>query len=154
MDKRDVIVQLKASEISIVELFKDLLIELKVFKFQITMAVLLSKVKNSNEIEYSLVYFNSLAKTVIGSNKFGLNQVFQEIIYRLDNWVGNGCGLIVEEVDNQYLNVSSYLPLSGSTYIKLPVELRHPIKGLINIQNNDNKCFFVVSCKTFKFEWC
>ena len=154
MDKRDVIVQLKASEISIVELFKDLLIELKVFKFQITMAVLLSKVKNSNEIEYSLVYFNSLAKTVIGSNKFGLNQVFQEIIDRLDNWVGNGCGLIVEEVDNQYLNVSSYLPLSGSTYIKLPVELRHPIKGLINIQNNDNKCFFVVSCKTFKFEWC
>ena len=154
MDKRDVIVQLKASEISIVELFKDLLIELKVFKFQITMAVLLSKVKNSNEIEYSLVYFNSLAKTVIGSNKFGLNQVFQETIYRLDNWVGNGCGLIVEEVDNQYLNVSSYLPLSGSTYIKLPVELRHPIKGLINIQNNDNKCFFVVSCKTFKFEWC
>ena len=42
---------------------------------------------------------------------------------------------------NQYLNISSYLPLNGSTYIKLHVELRHPMKGLINIQNNDNKCF-------------
>ena len=31
--KRDVIVQLKASKISIVELFKDLLIELKGFKY-------------------------------------------------------------------------------------------------------------------------
>ena len=31
--------------------------------------------------------------------------------------------------------------MSGSTYIKLPDELKHPMKGLINIQNNDNKCF-------------
>ena len=33
------------------------------------------------------------------------------------------------------------MPLSGGTYIKLPVELQHPMKGLINIQNNVNKCF-------------
>ena len=45
VDKKDVIVQLKSSEISIVELFKDLLIELKGFKYQITLAFLLSKVK-------------------------------------------------------------------------------------------------------------
>ena len=70
-----------------------------------------------------------------------LDQSFQEIIYRLDNWISNGSGWIVEEIINQYLNVSSYLPLSGSTCIKLPAESRHPMKGLINIQNNDNKCF-------------
>ena len=74
VDKKDVNVQLKSSEISIVELFKDLLIELKGFKYQIALAVLLSKVKNSGEIEYSPVYFNSLNKTVIRSNKFKLNQ--------------------------------------------------------------------------------
>ena len=68
VDKRDVIVQLKASEISIVQLFKDLLIELKGFKYQITLVVLLSKVKNSGEVEYSPVYFNSLTKTVINSD--------------------------------------------------------------------------------------
>ena len=39
----------------------------------------------------------------------------------------------------QYLNVSSYLPLSGNTYIKLPIELQHPMKGLLNIKNSDNK---------------
>ena len=65
------IVQLKASIISIVELFKDLLIKLKGFKYQITLAVSLSKVKNSDQIEYSPVYFNSLTKTVI-NNKFKL----------------------------------------------------------------------------------
>ena len=47
----------------------------------------------------------------------------------------------MEEIYSQYLNISSYLPLSGSTYIKLPAELRHPMKGLINIKNDDNKCF-------------
>ena len=74
-DKRDFVLQLKASEIVIKELFKDLLIELKGFKYQITLAVLLSKMKNSSEVEYSPVYFNSLTKTVI-NNKF---QSFQEI---------------------------------------------------------------------------
>ena len=133
VDKRDVIVQLKSSQISIVKLFKDLLIELKGFKYQVTLAVLLSKVKNSGEVEYSLVYFNSLPKTVI-NNKFKLN-------YRLENWVIHGSGWIVQEIISQFLNVSSYLPLSGSTYIKLPAELQHPMKELINIKNNDNKCF-------------
>ena len=114
VDKRDVVFQLKASEISIVELFKDLLIELKGFKYQITLAVLLSKVKNSGSIEYSPVYCNSLTKTVI-NNKFGLDQSFQEIIHRLDNWISHGSSWVVEEIISQFLNVSSYLPLSGST---------------------------------------
>ena len=73
VDKRDVVVQLKASEISIVELFKDLLTELKGFKYQITLAVLLSKMKNRGEIEYSPVHFHSLIKTVI-NKKFKLDQ--------------------------------------------------------------------------------
>ena len=51
VDRRDAIVQLKASQLSIAELFKNLLIELKEFKYQITLAVLLSKVKNSGEVE-------------------------------------------------------------------------------------------------------
>ena len=85
------IVQLKASEISIKELFKDLLIELKGFKYQITLCVLLSKVKNSGFIEYSPVHFNSLTKTVIG-DKFKLGQCFNEIIHRLENWISYGSG--------------------------------------------------------------
>ena len=140
VDKRDVVIQLKASKISIVELFKDLLIELRGFKYQINLAVLLSKVKNSGSIEYSPVYFNSLTKTVI-NNKFRLDQSFQEIIYWLENWISHGSGWIAEEIISQCSNLSSYLPLSGSTYVKLPKELNHPMKGLINIQNNYNKCF-------------
>ena len=32
-------------------------------------------------------------------------------------------------------------PLVGNTYIELPDELKNLVKGLINIKNNDNKCF-------------
>ena len=99
------------NKLSIKNLFKDLLNELKDFKYQITLAVLLSKVKNNGEIEYSTVYFNSLTKTVINDN-YELDQTFQEMIYRLDNWISYGSGWIVEETYNQYLNISSYLPLS------------------------------------------
>ena len=125
VDKRDVVVQLKASELSITKLFKNLSNELKGFKYQIILAVLLSKVKNNSETEYSPVYFNYLTKTVINED-YKLDQAFQEIIYRLDNWISHGSGWIVENIYSQYLNVSSYLPLIGSTYVKLPNELKHP----------------------------
>ena len=105
------------------------------------MCVLLSKAKNSEHTEYRPVYFNSLTKTVVSDNYF-LGQCFNEINYRLENWISHGSGWIVEEIISQFLNLSSYLPLSGNTYSKLPVEIKRPMKGLINIQNNDNKCFF------------
>ena len=55
----------------------DLLIELKGFKYQITLSVLLCKLKNSGSVEYSPVYFKSLTKTVIG-DKFKLDQSFKK----------------------------------------------------------------------------
>ena len=39
------------------------------------------------------------------------------------------------------INISTYRPLVGSSYIDLPIELKHPRKGLINIKDNDQKCF-------------
>ena len=39
------------------------------------------------------------------------------------------------------MNISISSPLIGSKYIELYDELQNPMKGLINIKNNDNKCF-------------
>ena len=52
-----------------------------------------------------------------------------------------GSGWIVELIESQYINISTYRPLSGSSYVKLFVELKSSKKGLINIKNNDQKCF-------------
>ena len=59
----------------------------------------------------------------------------------IDNWINEGSGWIIEFIESQYINISTYRPLSGSSYIDLPVELRSPRKGLINIKNKDKKCF-------------
>ena len=101
VDKKDVIVQLKSSEISVVDLFKDLLVELNGFKYQITLYVLLSKVKIIDFTEHSPVYFNALTKTVIG-NKYFLDHCFNEIIFRLENWISHGSGWNVEEIISHY----------------------------------------------------
>ena len=138
--KKDIIIQLESSEIDIENLFKDLLMEKEGFKYQIPLCVLLSKVKSIDFIEYSTVYLNSLTKTVIGE-KYYLNECFNEIIFRLENWITHESGWNVDSILNQYLNISSCKPLTGSTYCKLPKELCHPMKGLIIIQNNNNKCF-------------
>ena len=91
VDKKDVIIQLKSSEISIKYLFKDVLIEMKGFKYQVTLQVLLSKVKSIGFIECSTVYFIFLTKTVIGK-KYHLNESFNEIIFRLENSISHGGG--------------------------------------------------------------
>ena len=48
------------------------------------LSVLSSKIKTNGSIEYSPAYFNSTTKTVI-NHEFGLDQSFQEILYRIDN---------------------------------------------------------------------
>ena len=59
----------------------------------------------------------------------------------IDNWINEGSGRIVKLIESQYINISTYRPLSGSSYIDLPVELKNPRKGLINIKNKDQKLF-------------
>ena len=44
-------------------------------------------------------------------------------------------------METQYVNISVYSPMIGSTYMELSDELKNSIKGLIYIKNNDNKCF-------------
>ena len=64
IEKKDPIVQLEASKLSIKNLFNDLLDKLKGFKYQITVKVLSKKYKLNGEIEFRPVYFNSVQKTV------------------------------------------------------------------------------------------
>ena len=140
VDKKDVIVQLEASKSSIKDLFNDLLNETRGFKYQITVKVLLKKHKSNGEIEFAPVYFNSSTKTV-KNYKYNIDQYFQETLYRIDAWINRGSGWIIESIESQYINISTYRPLVGSSYIDLPTELKHPKKRLINIKNNDQKCF-------------
>ena len=65
-------------------MFKDLLDEIKSFKYRITINILLSKRKENGDIEFSPVYFNSTTKTVINL-EYDLDKSFEGILYKTDN---------------------------------------------------------------------
>ena len=140
VERKDPIVQLEASKLSIKDLFSNLINEMKGFKYQITVKILLKKYKPNREIEFAPVYFNSSTKLVV-NHRYELNKSFQEILYKIDAWIDKGSDWIVELIESQYINIMTYKPLVGISYIDLPIELSSPRKGLINIKNNDQKCF-------------
>ena len=141
-------VQLEASKSIIKDLLKDLLDEIKGFKYQVTVKVLLSKHKENGAMEFAPVYFNSTTKAVINS-KYTLINLFKKCR------MGSIIRLIkdlIESVYIEYVNISIFslclfFNLSGSTYIELPGRLRNSMKGLININKNDNKCFLWCNIK-------
>ena len=101
---------------------------------------MLERYKLNGEIEFSPVYFDSVTKTVI-NHRFRLENYFQKILYMIDVWINKESGWIFESIESQYINISTYRTLSGSSYLNLPVELRNPKKLLIYIKNKDQKCF-------------
>ena len=49
---------------------------------------------------------------------------------------------IIGSVTDHNINISKYNLLASSSYIKLPKELDHPEKGLINVQSFNNNEHF------------
>ena len=58
-----------------------------------------------------------------------------------DVWINEGSGWNIESIESQYIDISNYRPLSGSSSMNLSVKLKSPRKGLINIKKKDQKCF-------------
>ena len=73
----DPLARLEANKPVIENLFRDLLIEMKGFKYQIELKVLLRKQKENGDKEVTTVHFNSTAKSVINLNNYGLYKSFQ-----------------------------------------------------------------------------
>ena len=127
---------------------EDLLKTMKGFKFIETLEVTFEKQtidsKTGERVSiYKTAFFNGKAKTITKANdiEHELSMSRQEILNTIYKWVSEGSGRVIDRIDSNYINVTIYQPLNGSSYIELPTELRNPKKGLINIKSKDNKCF-------------
>ena len=106
IELKDPLVQLEPSKLGIIDLLKDLLVETNGFKYQITMKLLLRKYKENGGIKFDSIHFNSTTKTVINS-EYGLDKYFQEILYRIDNWINEGSDLVMSLwIKNMWLFLS------------------------------------------------
>ena len=92
---------------------------------------------------YKTAFFNSKAKIVtkVDGIEPELNMSRQEIMNAIDKWVSEGSGWVIDSINNDCINVTTYKPLHGSNYIELPIELQNSAKGLINMKNKDEECF-------------
>ena len=99
--------------------------------------------KQGNGITTKTAFFNSKTKTLINASE--INEALQlsreELVKAIGQWLSEGSGWTIMSIDSHYINLTQYQPLKGSSYIELPLELRHPNKGLINLQNKDECCF-------------
>ena len=95
--------------------------------------------KQSGEIESDPVYFNSITKAIINWDKYKLDKSFQEILYRIDNWINEGSKWVIESIEAKYVSISIYSPFSGSTCIELPRRLKYSVKVQMNIKNKEKK---------------
>ena len=116
------------------------------FKAYLTLQVEFKKrvTKDGEEAyEYVKPYFNSTAKAIL--NEFEIKEVYDSavevILNRIAKWISKGSGWVIENIHQFYINIVSYVPLKGKSYFPSPEKLRNSRKGLINLINDDNRCF-------------
>ena len=126
----------------------NLLKNMKGFKFIETLKATFEKVtldsKTGKHVSiYKTAFFNCKAKTITKASdiEHELNISRQEILNVIDNWVSEGSGWNIDRIDSHDINITTYVPLHGSSDIELPTKLRNPKKGLINIKNKNDECF-------------
>ena len=139
-DEKDPLVQLQKSRKAIENLFKNLSVQTKGFKFVETLQVKFVKYSNDKKIQKN-GSFNSSTDLIINETdiKLSLQASQQQILNKIAQWISEGSGWTIQSIENHYINIVNYSPLKGSSYIKLPQELKN--RGLINLQNEDNECF-------------
>ena len=142
INNKDPLLQLQKTRKAINNHIIKILTSKKGLKFIETLKVTFNK-QTKDRITQKTAYFNSKAQEitnnvmVVESLKLSKDQILNIIA----QWISEGSGWTIESVDNHFLNIVEYTPLNGSSYIKLPSELNHHKKGLINLKNNDNECF-------------
>ena len=139
-DKKDPLIQLQKSRKAVEYLFNNILVQTQGFKFIETLQVNFVKYTIDNKI-LKTGYFNSTTDLIINNTdiKSALQASQQQILNLIAKWISEGSGWTIIAIENHFINIVNYSPLKGSSYIKLPQELKK--RGLINIQNEDNECF-------------
>ena len=123
------------------DLFSDLLEGKRGFKYVLSATITLKRWNNViNRYDVETIYINSEA-VIVTNQRFDLGTSYEKLRHILNIWSGEGSGQIVDKIEAIHIKISNYNPLSGSSYIPLPLELNHPMKGLVNLKNKDIKCF-------------
>ena len=141
-NRQDPLIQLQNTRLVIENNLLKILTEMKGFKFNEVLRITFEKQEGDEPIEKT-AYFSGRPQTVTNEMEIAkLLQITQEqIVNKIQQWISEGSGWTIQSVDGHFINVVTYRPLNGSSYIPLPKKLQNSAKGLINLKNEDNDCF-------------
>ena len=147
IERGDPVKQLYYTTNDVARELEDLLSRERGLKAYVTLKISMKKKKLNEDSEeyfiYKEPYFSCKAFTIMNTDEIidALDQAAEEINNKIATWLSEGSGWTIEEILQHYVNIVKYVPLRGNSYIPLPKELRNSKKGLINLKNEDDKCF-------------
>ena len=89
-------------------------------------------------------YFNWMQPVILNEHNMDtlnhlLNQFIGEVKGEIEAWSERGSGWIMDKILEAFINVATYQPLRGGSYMVMPTKLKNK-KAILNIQNRDNQC--------------
>ena len=116
--------------------------KLKGLKWYLSVDVKFSKLNAKGESVENEIPFRTTVFTSTNTSQFSeqLAQGFKEMHNSAENFQKEGSGWHLDEVENLKIHRAVYQPLAGSSYVPLPKFIANK-KAVINIQNDDQKCF-------------
>ena len=113
--------QLKDTESAIKNKLKELLTELRGFKFVTTLVLVFRKIESGDKTKYDTFYSHSKAETIINESQIDNNifkSIYTTVISNIQKFFGKDSGWIVDSLIEHYMNISMYNLLPGSSYIR------------------------------------
>ena len=135
--------ELTINKNAIENVLKENLKVMKALKFNRGLNITFEKIKD----DYTKEEINQTLWSVpqVLTNESQIDKTMQlagdSLSTRAHHFLRQGSNWRVRSINFQYIDILVYKPLEASSYIKLPPELQNARKGLINIKNEDQKCF-------------
>ena len=112
-------------------------------KYTETVKVRMSKEVGDGKTKKDSVYFKSKTGTVTNFEDIEATTAQNKltVLARIETFQNLGSNWIILNIESHYVNIAMYKPLAGSSYMKLPADISNSMSGLINMKNDDKKCF-------------
>ncbi|CAG8851510.1 10394_t:CDS:2 [Gigaspora margarita] len=99
--------------------------------------------EDNSEIDYKEVPFKNKAVVVIA--KEDIPRIVDELIWDIENqietYIVDGSGWVFEVLEEVNIEMPIFVPLTASSHLPLPKRIPKRNNGIINIKNEDNRCF-------------
>ena len=130
------------NKVLIQAILTDRLTNVKGVKWFMTLYVKFVKYNQNNEAVYAEPTFRSVSFACTNASQIQeqMAEAFQHLHNSYQNFERDGSGWSIDKILKLVVNSIEYIPLEGSSYIQLPAKFQKK-KAVLNIQNNDQKCF-------------